>query len=56
MLGYFISMMLFTDIIVIRGDHFKTRFRRTFEDIMQEEEQRLRRNLSENERPIAYNT
>merc|ERR1712168_1682749 len=41
----------------VRGDHFKKKFRKTFEILFDEEEQRLKRNLKdENEKVISYQT
>ena len=41
----------------VRGDHFKKKFRKTFEILFEEEEQRLKRNLKdENEKVISYQT
>ena len=41
----------------VRGDHFKKKFRKTFEILFEEEEQRLKRNLKdEHEKVISYQT
>ena len=41
----------------VRGDHFKTRFRKTFDLLIDEEEQRLKKGLKdENEKIISYKT